>query len=107
MKKLNKKYIEVLDRLEWSKPYYTDDGRAEIGKYSPAGEDFSICVEIDDFPRSVAEYAADFDTEEHVEMWIEAKRNGFAGVPSAYELAKDADAIQEMLDELADELCCA
>lgn len=107
MKKLKKKYINVLDRLGWDDPYYCDDGRVEIGKYSPAGEDFSICVEVEDFLRSVAEYAAGFDTEEHVEMWIEAKRNGVSGVPSAYGLCKDADEIQKMLDELTNALRCA
>ena len=36
-----------------------------------------------------------------VEELIEAKRNGFRGVPSVSILVHDAEAIQEMLDELA------
>lgn len=36
-----------------------------------------------------------------MEELIEAKRNGFRGVPSVSILVHDAEAIQEMLDELA------
>ena len=36
-------------------------------------------------------------------MWLEAKRTGVAGVPSARALVQDAKEIQEMLYALADE----
>lgn len=75
--------------------------------YSPAGEDFLMCVEVENFQRAVAEYAAGFDVDEHIEMWIEAKRSGTNGVPSARELVHDAEAIDKMLDELADALAAA
>lgn len=107
MKKLKKKYIDVLEKMDWSVSSYTDDGRVEIETYSPAGEDFLMCVEVENFPRAVAEYAAGFDIDEHIEMWIEAKRSGTNGVPSARELVHDAEAIDKMLDELADALAAA
>lgn len=107
MKKLKKKYIAVLEKMDWSVSSYTDDGRVEIEIYSPAGEDFIMCVEVENFPRAVAEYAAGFDVDEHIEMWIEAKRSGTNGVPSARELVRDAEAIDKMLDELADALAAA
>lgn len=107
MKKLKKKYIAVLEKMDWSVSSYTDDGRAEIETYSPAGEDFLMCVEVENFPRAVAEYAAGFDVGEHIEMWIDAKRSGTNGVPSARELVHDAEAIDKMLDELADALAAA
>ena len=44
---------------------------------------------------------ANFDIDEHIELWIEAKRNGVKGVPSARELVYDAEAICKMLQELA------
>lgn len=50
---------------------------------------------------TVKEYAANFDIDEHIELWIEAKRNGVKGVPSARELVYDAEAICKMLQELA------
>ena len=46
-----------------------------------------------------------FDVDEHVEMWIEARRNGVRGVPSSIrELVEDAEDIDKMLEELADAL---
>lgn len=104
MKELKQKYIDILEENDWSVSSYTDDGRVELQKYSPAGEDFSIIVEVEDFTESVREYANDFDANEHAEMWIEA-RGKVNGVPeSIRELIEDAEAIQEMLDGLADAL---
>lgn len=104
MKELEQKYIDVLEARDWRICDYIDDGRVELEKYSPAGEDFLMCVEVEDFPRKVAEYAADFDPDEHIEMWIEARRNGTRDVPCARVLVHDAEAIEEMLTELADAL---
>ncbi len=78
----------------------------EIGKHSPAGEDFFFSFEHDNDVESavkgIKDYAYDFDEDEHIEMNIEARRNGLAGVPDTKTLVEDAKAIQEMLDELAD-----
>ena len=104
MKELKQKYIDILEENDWSVSSYTDDGRVELQKYSPVGEDFSIIVEVEDFTESVRKYANDFDADEHAEMWIEA-RGEVNGVPeSIRELIEDAEAIQEMLDGLADAL---
>ena len=104
MKELKQKYIDILEENDWSVSSYTDDGRVELQKYSPAGEDFSIIVEVEDFTESVREYANDFDADEHAEMWIEA-RGKVRGVPeSIRELIEDAEEIQEMLNGLADAL---
>lgn len=104
-KTLDPKYIDVLERLDWDVIDYTDDGRVEIEKYSPAGEEFSVCVDIEDFPQSVQWFADVFDQDEHIEMWIGARQSGVSGVPSTRELVEDAAAIAEMLQELADALC--
>ena len=101
MKKLEQKYLDILEKHDWAVCGYTDDGRVELEKYSPAGEDFTICVNAENLPEAVAETAADFDIDEHIEMWIEARHNGVGGVPSARELVTDAEAIAEMLRELA------
>lgn len=104
MKELEQKYIDILEENDWSVSSYTDDGRVELQKYSPAGEDFSIIVEVEDFTESVREYANDFDADKHAEMWIEA-RGKVSGVPESIgELIEDAEEIQEMLDGLADAL---
>lgn len=101
MKKIKEQYLDVLEKYGWAVSSYTDDGRVELEKYSPAGEDFSICVGVDNLPAEVREYAADFDIDEHIEMWIEARKNGVSGVPSTRELVKDAEDIDKMLQELA------
>lgn len=101
MRELKERYIEILEKLDWAVSAYTDDGRVELEKYSPAGEDFIMCVDVENFPDAVAEYYEDFDVDEHIEMWVEAKRNGTSGVPSVRRLAIDAEAIDDMLKELA------
>lgn len=78
-----------------------DSDRIELGKYSPAGEDFSFVTDIENFVEGVKEYAAHFDHDEHIEMWIEARKSGTRGVPSTRELVKDAEDIDAMLQELA------
>lgn len=102
MKELEQKYIYILEENDWSVSSYTNDGRVELEKYSPAGEDFLMCVEVENFPESVREYANNFDADEHAEMWIKAIGR-VNGVPNR-ELIEDAEAIKEMLNELADAL---
>ena len=100
---LNPKYREICESLERAVTE-CDDGTVELEKYSPAGEDFIITVNAEDFAREVERYADDFDVDDHIAMWIEAKKNGTAGVPSTRELVHDAEDIQEMLNELAEAL---
>lgn len=101
--KIHPKYIDVLESLDWRVCDYTGDGRIEIENYSPAGENLIVCVEVENFPESVYEYARDFDADEHAEMWVEHRGEG--GCPSSVrELIDDADAIKEMLEELASRL---
>lgn len=104
MKELEQRYIDILEENDWNVSSYTEDGRVEIGKYSPVGEDFYIIVEVENFTESVRDYANGFDADEHAYMWIEA-RGSVGGVPNSIrELIEDAEAIQEMLNVLANEL---
>lgn len=99
---LKSRYIEVCERLDWS-VHECEDGSVELEKHSPAGEDFIFTVSSENFVREVKEYAADFDVDEHVEMWVNSR--GTRGVPSSVRtLVEDAEAIDEMLEELADAL---
>lgn len=103
---MNEKYREICEELGW---YWLDcgDGNIELEKRSPAGEDFSITVGAEDFVENVKGYAARFDQDEHIEMWISARRSGTRGVPSTRELVEDAAAIDAMLKELAETLFAA
>ena len=67
----------------------------------PAGEDFIVAVDAENFVENVKKYAADFDPDEHIEMWVMARHNGAKGVPSIRELVHDAEDIDKMLQELA------
>jgi hypothetical protein len=98
------KLRRICENLGWTIEIeeYANGTYYRIAQYSPAGEDFSFSVDAtDDFVQSVKEYAADFNPDEHIEMWIEARKNGTAGVPSARELVHDAEDLDTMLQELA------
>ena len=97
---MNERYREICEGLDWKATVH-EDGTVELEKYSPAGEDFLFTVDVDGFVENVKEYAASFDVDEHIEMWIMAKRSGTQGVPSTRELVRDAEDIDKMLQELA------
>lgn len=98
---IDQKYLRVIEDLGWHISYDPDDVSIEIGRTSPAGEDFSFEVYAKDFPQGVIEAVDDFDPDEHAEMWV--SHRGERGCPSSiHELIEDAEAIKEMLRELAD-----
>ena len=99
-KSLNVKLREAAEAIGWS--LGESDGMVELETWSPAGEDFFFTVPRVDVVNGVREFSRTFDTEEHVAELLEAKRNGLAGVPDVKTLVEDADAIREMLEDLAD-----
>lgn len=52
-----------------------EDIEFELEFYSNAGEDFSFIVSKENFINDVYRYSEEFDPEEHVELWVEAKRD--------------------------------
>lgn len=80
------------------------DGYIEYQFYTPAGEDFSFTIPItDDEQHELYKYAEEFDTDEHVELWI--NKRGQDGVPSSVrELVEDAEWIRDRLLILAEEI---
>jgi hypothetical protein len=100
MNDYNDSYLAVCEKHDWS-ILDADNERVELEKYSPAGEDFSFIADSENFVQSMKEYTAGFDIDGHIEMWIEAKKNGVGGIPSTRELVKDAEDIDKMLRELA------
>lgn len=75
MPELRQEYLDILEKREWSVSGYTDDGRVELEWWSPAGEDFLVCVNVENFPDEILDYSDDFDPDEHIEMWVEARAN--------------------------------
>ena len=69
-----------------------------ITRYTPAGEDWGFHL---DKLEDIKQYAEDFDVDEEFEMWVEAKKSGFEGVPSYCELYQDQLWKQKVLNVLA------
>lgn len=97
------KQRKICEDLDWE-VHECGDGTVELEKYSPAGEDYSFCIDCNDVAAKVREHWQNFDPEEHITELIVAKRNGLAGVPDIKTLCHDADAIEEMISELAEAL---
>lgn len=91
---------KVLDKLNWKVKDVGDE--YEIETWSPAGENLIEYLDKEDIIESVKTIYDDFDPDEHVEMWIEAKRSGTSGVPSVSVLIEDARAIDGMYYDLRD-----
>ena len=102
------KVADVCEDLDWmvSTPK-ENDSCWEFEKFSPAGEDFCFTVYAKNLVELKAElqsYYDYFDREDHVFGLLEAKRNGFRGVPDLDTLVEDSQAIEDMLEELAMEV---
>ena len=97
---MNDRYREICEDRGWTVTV-DNDGAVELEKYSPAGEDFTFSVREQNFVEDVKEYAAGFNIDEHIEMWVMARRSGTSGIPSTRELVKDAEDIDKMLQDLA------
>lgn len=97
--------VDAAEEIGWA--VHIEDDCIEFEKYSPAGEDFFLTItgnDEDEVVEKVREYAYDYDPDEHAAMWVDARRK-ISGVPqSVRTLIDDADAIKEMLFELAEEL---
>lgn len=61
MPELRQEYLDILEKRDWSVSSYTDDGRVELEWWSPAGEDFLVCVNVENFPDEILDYSDDFD----------------------------------------------
>lgn len=80
----------------------------ELYQHSPAGEDFGFAIEhnnnVEKAIEEIKQYANDFDIDEHIEMWVEARHidNNRLKVPPIRILVEDAENIQEILDNLSE-----
>lgn len=83
---------------------YDKDECIEI--YLPVESDYYVDIDASITSPSfyLKEYAYDFDLDEFVYMWLDAKRFGKEGVPDARGLVEEADQIVESLKELSMQL---
>lgn len=91
--------LEILENNGFS---VTDEGNGFfINQYTPAGEDWGFHL---DELADIKEYAENFDPDEEFEMWVDAKKNGVAGVPSYAELLHDQIWKRDILRTVANEI---
>lgn len=109
--------LDAMTSLGWNYDeidYSDNEGGYEFENWSPAGEDLILdaCygkkdLSDDEKGKNLMEdlinYCDNFDVDEHVEMWMEAR--GTRGVPSsARTLVEDAEEIEKMYQEIVKEL---
>ena len=75
----------------------TEYGTTEI-VLTDVEQDFRFEVEK---ASDIYSYWEDYDVDEEVEMFLEAKRNGFQGVPTVSVLVKECEQVDATLEELA------
>lgn len=94
-----KKFLNVFKHYGWK--VNITDKEIEIENWSPAGENLVEYLDKKiDIPSQMQKIADNFDADKHAEMWIEHR--GKNGVPGSIRmLLNDADAIQEMYNNLA------
>lgn len=101
MKKWQENVIDVAEKLDWCVD--VEKSCFEFEKHSPAGEDFIFSIfgnSLKEFKENLKEFCETFDREDHVFELLEAKRNGFTGVPDLDTLVGDSKDIENMLGEL-------
>ena len=95
-------FVDAVEELDWS---CKDSGSdVVLENWSPAGEDLIIYAEKSDLVGSLFDNYQYFDKGEHIKTLLDAKANGFAGVPDIDTLVEDADDILLMYKELADKV---
>ena len=104
-KKWYEKAVEVAENLGWCVYRDTEDSQYwEFEQMTPAGEDFCFTIYANtliELKTALQDYYDTFDREDHIFELLEAKRNGFRGVPDLDTLVEDSQAIEDMLEELA------
>lgn len=96
-------FVDAIEELDWS-IVYDSGGYVDLENWSPEGEDLIISVDKNDLVGSLFDNYQCFDKDEHVKMLLDAKSNGFSGVPDVDTLVEDADNILQMYKELADKV---
>lgn len=95
--------IETAESLDWECEYDSAEDRLSIRTVTSAGEDISHDISCHD-DKKISELLVDiyddFDEEEHVELWINARNKGVPGVPNIFKLVDDAKEIKGMYEDL-------
>jgi len=105
-KRTIKKVIDVADSLGWSVTH--NKGEFEFQKFSPAGQDFNMCipaVSLIELKDELYGRWNDFDCSEEAHVWLDDSGHGKNGAPyDMKDLYEDMEACQDMIEELYDNI---
>lgn len=109
MSELKDKIISIADKNGWS-TYIEDETEDyvifDFGRYSPAGQDFHISVELEgenpeSLLMSILDTYSDFDVSYESYLWLDSGGHGKNGAPyDMKDVYEDMEACQEMILEL-------
>ena len=99
MKEIEERYRKVIETEGWTIGDIDENGNVELSNEVPNGQEFSIVVSVDNIKKDIINY--DYDYEEYVYEALKAKKEGIQGVPSVFILCENAQAFDEMLDDLS------
>lgn len=91
-------FINRIPEMRYDVVAQTNEDWSTTIKLINVEQDFSFTVNS---AKEIEDYYEGYDIEEEVTNWLEAKRNGFRGVPGVLELVEECKTIDKTLKELA------
>lgn len=94
---MKKEIREIIENLGWT---INSDTSIEIWT-DTAGQD--VCIECNnpgELKETIQNQYENYCVDEEVAMYLEAKQNGFQGVPDAVTLVEDCKEVEQLLKEL-------
>lgn len=101
---LPKKLIEAIEEDDF-KVRHEDGNVYEFQKYSPAGQDFSFCVDTENdisyFLDNILEAYYNFDVSEEASIWLDEDGHGMNGAPyDMKDLYEDMECCRDYIMDL-------
>lgn len=107
------KFIKIVEDLNWTVDTSVNDNTIYItvSQYSPAGQDFNSCFEVevyasyDDIINAVYDMWQNFDVSQETYIWLDETGHGKNGAPYHLEdILNDMKACDAMLETLYNKL---
>lgn len=110
---IKERVIQIAEENDWSVDVEDNQNgnyTFEFRKYSPAGQDFSFCADMEDnnvwlLIDNIYERYSDYDCSEEAYLWLDNTGHGNNGAPyDMKDLYEDMEACEQMMLELHDKL---
>lgn len=96
------KQRKICEGLGWK--VYEFEGFIELSRHTLLGEDFTFSVEPDNMIADIRSFWSNFDPDERAVTWFNDRDNIFVTPHRLQDFLDDAEVIDRMLDELAENL---